>query len=924
MSETGENDTELTRQEGPGRARKPEPEPYLERGTLVGRYVILDRVGEGGMGVVYSAFDPELDRKVAIKLLQASMGGASGRASSRSSAGDQAWLLREAQAMARLHHPNVVAVHDVGTLAVDRVWVAMELVDGVTLRSWLKSERTWREVVAVMLAAGAGLAAAHAAGLVHRDFKPDNVLVGKDGRVYVMDFGLARLRQDDETLAPRESDLRVETRSPLSASVSIAGVVIGTPAYIAPEIYKGHPADARTDQFAFGVALYEALYRTRPFDPKTAGTSEPPAGGTSAQAARPPPDSPVPARIRRLVMRAIAVNLEERYPSMDDLLAELAIDPAARRRRVVLASGITMAIAATIGGAFMISRSHDAACKGADRRLGGIWDPATKQTIRTAFDDTKKPFAKLSYAALERALDQYTADWAATSVGSCEATRIRRDQTEEVMSLRQECLDQRLEELHALTNLLATAEGALVDKGDRVVAELEPINRCSNVAALRLPGRPPPGSLPKLEQVRKTLADAKAQLIAGRYFPALTAAKTSVDAAKQLGYDPVAAEAMLIEGVALSTVGNVPEAATSLEDATWAGMRGGRDDIVALAALASAMMRADIGGNVAEARLWLKLGQAAAVRVGVSDQTLELRVLEVQGLVEVQSGNLNEAVAAHEKAFALAQAVRGGRGLGLWAEEAMLAATLAKSGAYAKAAPHLEHAITLREATVGPDHTDIALMLSNLGSSYSHAHENAKARTAFERALAIRERTYGPKSPMLVLTLNNLADHLKTEDIVAASKLIERAKQIAEVVPGRDHPIFHTVETTRAELLTAAGKYAEARAVFEPLIVLEDNTKSPMLPTTLCSRGDLALAEHDLTGAEAYFARAVALVETTGGKDSPELWRPLTGLARTRVTTGDTKTPRPLLDRAIAVGEKAQVDALDLAPTRELLGQLPN
>jgi serine/threonine protein kinase len=173
-------------------------EERLSPGTAVGRYIVQDVLGAGGMGVVYSAFDPELDRKVAIKLLQARPGG--------SESGGQTWLVREAQAMARLAHPNVVTVYDVGAMPGDRVFVAMELVEGITLREWMKQGHTWRESLAVMRAAGAGLAAAHSAGLVHRDFKPDNVLVGKDGRTRVMDFGLARLK-GDESPAARTSDM---------------------------------------------------------------------------------------------------------------------------------------------------------------------------------------------------------------------------------------------------------------------------------------------------------------------------------------------------------------------------------------------------------------------------------------------------------------------------------------------------------------------------------------------------------------------------------------------------------------------------------------------------------------------------------------------------------------------------------------------
>ncbi len=231
------------------RPRDPSAEA-LERGAAVGRYVILDRIGAGGMGVVYAAYDPELDRRVALKLLRTDRFAAPGHLR----------LLREAKALARLTHPNVVAVHDAGTFG-DQVFVAMELVEGETLRQWLEAgARSWREVLDRLLAAGRGLAAAHAAGLVHRDFKPENVLLGRDGRVRVVDFGLAKALADaaEEPAAP---DSGGELASPLTEW----GAVLGTPAYMAPEQIRGIAADARSDQFSFCVALYEALYGERPF-----------------------------------------------------------------------------------------------------------------------------------------------------------------------------------------------------------------------------------------------------------------------------------------------------------------------------------------------------------------------------------------------------------------------------------------------------------------------------------------------------------------------------------------------------------------------------------------------------------------------------------------------------------------------------------
>jgi serine/threonine protein kinase len=237
------------------------------RGDSIGRFVVLGVLGEGGMGVVYSAYDPHLDRKVAIKVLRPDV----------MSVGDaHARLLREAQAMAKIDHPNVVHVHEVGMLG-EQVYVAMEFCDGGTLRAWLTTTRTRDAIIECFVQAGRGLAAAHAAGLVHRDFKPDNVLLAKDHTVRVTDFGLVTLvagRAGNEPLprAPTDRDRELITSSSqLSENLTRTGSIMGTPTYMAPEQFEGHAATPRTDQFALCVALYEAVYGVRPFEGTTFG-----------------------------------------------------------------------------------------------------------------------------------------------------------------------------------------------------------------------------------------------------------------------------------------------------------------------------------------------------------------------------------------------------------------------------------------------------------------------------------------------------------------------------------------------------------------------------------------------------------------------------------------------------------------------------
>jgi eukaryotic-like serine/threonine-protein kinase len=909
--------TEATRREGRGanaRARPPSPSDPLARGATLGRYIVLHQLGSGGMGVVYAAYDPELDRKVAIKLLQARGGGSGGSGGSRG----QAWLVREAQAMARLSHPNVIAVHDVGTLPGDRVFVAMELVEGTTLRKWLAlARRGWRDVVDTMLASGAGLAAAHAGGLVHRDFKPDNVLVGDDGRVRVMDFGLARLRGDEDgEPVVRPSDSLIESRSPLSDSLTIAGTVIGTPAYMAPELYAGEGADARSDQFSFGVALYEALFRVRPFA-RNAPRDLPP---------RPPPaKTAVPGRVQRVVMRAIATARADRYGSMDELLVALRA-AATPRRTARLAVGTVALASAGIGVAFALSSPAPASespptlCRGIERRLDGVWDAATRQQVEAAFIASGRPYAHTAYAGLARALDRYAAEWSTTATESCEATRLRGEQTEEVLSLRQACLDQRLEELRALARLLARADKYLVERGDKIAFGLEPVRRCSNVAALRAPGAPPTEPRAELEQLHGHLADAKAAMLIGKYFPAMESARQTIELSDRVRYEPFRAEALLVRGAALAGIGNTEDAGPAFADAVWAAMLGNRDDLVVGGALSSAAVSAAKQG---EARLWLGLARTALRRMGSVESYLELRLRQVEGLVAATTGDTRGALAAQESALAMAERLYGADSPMVWNDVEVMGVTLAKAGAFEKALPLFERSLQLRETSVGPDHPDVAVILTNLGASYSSVGQADRAQVAYERALTIRERVDGPDSPMMILTLNNMADGMiKAGDAAGALGYIERGRGLAERLVGRANPLYHAVATTHAEALVAAGRTAQAMRTYDEVLALEAQFSSPYLGATLTSRAKLALAAARWAEAAGFEQRAIAAMEAASGAHAPELWQPLYGLARAKIGLGKPAEARPLLERALVIADRAQLGAAEVTPIRTLLDQL--
>jgi serine/threonine protein kinase len=342
LAQTGVADTAVAETQG---SSSQLPAIRLADGATLGRYVIKGVLGVGGMGIVYRAHDPQLGRLVALKVVRPG-GGPGTRAESRSR------LVREAKAMARVAHPNVIVVHDAGSVD-DQMFIAMELVDGENLDVWERAAlRSWREKLDVYLQAARGLAAAHEANLVHRDFKPANALVARDGRLRVLDFGLARKVSDgpDE----RVDDGGRDDRAGASMTLTMAGAVMGTPQFMSPEQHRGEPADARSDQFSFCVALYRSVYGRYPFEGTTHDAV------AFAVTAGPVPDVPrrtdVPAAIGKVILRGLSRAPEERYPSMTELAS--ALDAALPRRRWPLVIAAISALAALAVALIVMTSRH--------------------------------------------------------------------------------------------------------------------------------------------------------------------------------------------------------------------------------------------------------------------------------------------------------------------------------------------------------------------------------------------------------------------------------------------------------------------------------------------------------------------------------------------------------------------------------------
>ncbi|MCA9711628.1 MAG: protein kinase, partial [Myxococcales bacterium] len=592
-----------------------EPAALLPQGAKLGRYVVIDRVGAGGMGVVYAAYDPELDRKVALKVLR--RGALLGEEGTGDKQRDR--LMREAQAMAKLSHPNVITVHDVGTFE-GQVFLAMEFIDGQTLGQWLKERaRTWREVLEVFVAAGRGLAAAHAVGLVHRDFKPDNVLMGRDGRVLVTDFGLARPAAGKTGTFSAVGE--VPSMQVLTASLTQTGALVGTPAYMAPEQLSGSRTGPHTDQFSFCVTLYEALYGKRPFLGRSFAEL---ASNVSSGAYTPPPrDVSVPRRVRRALFRGLSTDPDLRFADMNALIHALRHDPWRPWRRwgaVVVPAGLFMAGAVV----YQQSRSGDEDyCDRVEAQLDGVWDDERRAAVERAFLATGRPFAADSLATATRELDDYAAQWVQMQGAACR-DQVQGEQPQAVLALRMHCLERRREGLRTMTELLAEADGAMVAGAVDVTRGLPWLEPCEDLDALTHSVPAPPESPQAREavaEIERMIAEAQVLQLAAKYDESEALAQRALQRATEVGYRPFEAEALGVIATVLERKGAYAEAETTYHRALSAALAAGHASVMGQASVGLVWLTGTPDRPLDEAERWATHGLAAMEPLGHVPET---------------------------------------------------------------------------------------------------------------------------------------------------------------------------------------------------------------------------------------------------------------------------------------------------------------
>jgi eukaryotic-like serine/threonine-protein kinase len=743
-------------------------------------------------------------------------------------------MFREAQALAKLDHPNVVAVHEVGAVGED-IYLTMDFVEGETLKEWWKAAQPgWKQVLEVMIAAGRGIAAAHKVGIIHRDVKPSNIMVGRDGRVRVLDFGLARSTAASlmdsplpvAELTPARGEVPAPEEPPpapqaLRSKLTQEGNVLGTPGYMAPEQYVRAEPSPATDQFSFCATLYEALFGKKPFSGRSYHALR--YKVLTGRIAPPPESSKVPSWLRRIVFRGLSVKGGERYPSMEALLEELSRDPWARWRRGMAAALMVLVLGAGYGLSAMIQARERAKCQGFETRLSGVWDDGLRERVRSAFLKTERHYAADTFDRVRKVLDGYTAAWLGMKREACEATQVRGEQSAKLMDLKMLCLNRRLEEARALTEVLVSrSDAATLDKVVQASMGLKPLGQCADERAL-LSDVPPPEEAParqQVEEIRKRLDEAEALQQTGKYQEGLRLAEGALAATGETAYRPVVAEALYQVGSLLERVGRYPEAAQDLRQAVKVADAAGHDKLRAKALNTLIYVVGYQQARFDEAEPFMELAGLVIERI-LDQGEIKARWLNNLGAVAYIKGDYDLALSHHERALKIWEATLGPAHPDVATSHNNLGLALFRKGEYDRALAHFDQAAAIWERSLGPAHPDVALSHNNQGMVFDEKGELDRALAHHQRALEIREKALGPNHPDVATSLNNVGIVLFEQGLYdRARESQERALKIMEASLGSDHPDLSWSLSGLGWIDLIKDRRADARGHFERVLSL--------------------------------------------------------------------------------------------------------
>jgi eukaryotic-like serine/threonine-protein kinase len=872
----------------------------------LGRYRLERVLGRGGMGVVWHAWDPALERAVAIKLLHPDIVEHAG-----------ARLMREARTLAKLQHPNVIAVHDVGDVEGE-LFIATELVDGETLDKW-QHGRSPAAILEAYAQAARGLAAVHALGLVHRDVKPSNILVSRDGRVRVGDFGLAIASEVDETSGGvRRSDPKLTSD----------GAIVGTPAYMAPEQRLGSSVDARADQYSLCLALVEALLGERPSDPSNFTSGDVPA----------PWDA---------IARGLAVRPEDRHPDLAPLIAALA----AQRRRPrwwIAAAAAAVAVAAGVT-IFVLARREDPAAACAD--LPKVtWDRAA---IGAAFAATHLPYAADAANATFTALDQWTKELGDEERSSCEDSAMNRQSADRARK-RRVCLDRARGELRALVAQLTAPDAKTIQRAPGNARVLASPAACNTEAGLADQVVAPN---PVEEALDERVQSAAALRRIGRLAEARTAAEAVLADARTGGYLREIAAALLELGTIQHTQ-NDPAAEQTLDEALAAAARAHSDY---QAAGIAALLVEVVGqrGDVAAAERQARLARPAIERAG-KDPRLEAVIERGLGLANHVASKYAAALDHYQKAEAIHSAIGASDDVDFDQRKQVLAldgldrlddATRINDRVLASDRAHLgpRHPRTISDVTLGAillyrrgryrdmvaaleenvrfdvqvageDSKDVAEMRARLAAGYMALGRLADAEATLRSALRVI-------APPGMDTMEARGQRMNLAGVqILLGRYADAEAELAALIPAaraaKDRASLGLFLQNYAEVLTRDGKHREALAAAEEAVAVDAAVFGPRSrqgAEAQVALGNVYVGLGKPDAALTAYRTAIAWFEKLVGPDDTQLGEPLTRTAEVELARGHAAAARPLLERAARLLEHG--DPVDLARCRFALAR---
>ncbi|MEM9461482.1 MAG: tetratricopeptide repeat protein [Myxococcota bacterium] len=874
-----------------------------EAGSSLGRYLIIGELGRGGMGVVLRAYDPKLQREVALKCL----------GPGKMSAQTQARLVLEAQAMAKLSHRNVVSVYDV-ELIDERFVLAMEYVEGMHLGRWVSyAQRSWREVLDVFLEAGRGLVAAHEVGLLHRDFKPANVLISATGEVKVTDFGIARVEQPEAggpisgvPTIVESGELVYRDTGPLTE----VGQVVGTPAYMPPEQFEGVDLTAAADQYAFCSSLWQALTGSLPFLVRHGGVTDLirlKAGGSPRW---PGTATAVPRRLVDAITRGLAVEPSARWPSMHSLLAELSVDPLQRRRRLAAVGILAALVAGGVGWRTYQRSAVTRACAQQGQAIEQVWNASQADAVSEALAASGIAYASDTWARAQPRVDEFTQQWAEVRAAVC--VQARREQTLDAstQAMARSCLDEQRAMLDGLIAQWRMPDSMVVARVGLAAWSLPAPSVCTDPRELRLRGHAPdePETRQAVQVLREQIASASALLQMGQYAEALTEVEAVLEQVGTVERPRLLVAAQQLQGDVLVALGRYEEALQVLETAFNAAYMAGDDSGVLNAANELSFVEGERLPRLDQARRWSELARMTEQRLELPEDHPDRSVsLNNLALLHKAAGEYEQALAAFEEALAI-------RAARLGPEHPHVASILnnmgiahTDHGAYEPAKEDLQRALAIRETTLGPDHPKVAFCLSNLGNVYVAQARYEEALEFHQRALEIREVALDPNHPELAVSLISVGiAHNGLGNYVDALAAHRRALFILEQRNGPDGPEIIVALNNVGNTYQSLGRYEEALAAYERSMVIARAALGPEhvnYGMSLNNLGDVYEQRGEYDEALAAYQQALEVWSTALGDDHPYVATVLLNIGVVLHAVGQHAQALASHERALALWE---------------------